>query len=804
MEKFKRAISVLVAVFMLTALIPVMAQAADIADLTCEDIVGHQPANMITSALTLPEGYTWTAEPSGVINTTTGAVTRHALEDKAVVLTAEAGGETKNFELVIKSKKTKILTADTFAYDYEEGIVPVTQNDFIFTSIKTEDVNKILKEADGNSYFALDWTYNGSDANIRNSKAVSLKNVSEDFASADVVYISFKYKYIGSNLAFMKLYPGDVNTQAAAIGYNSGTFGYSTKWQYDTPRITYSNYLADGTDAWKTAYYKYDVTNNTGSISDDGVTWKAAKNLSTTNFSTLENKALTQISLNPSSVGSDCGKLYVDDFVIYTESADNLTAEDIEEYIQDEISIENITSEKISAVTSNLTLPTAGGLVTWTSSNEDVITSDGKIARSNDINAITRTATLTAEYDGGNKVYNIVTLPEYYDSVDALTIDFEEGIAGNAITPAMVTNLMAQATYKGWGGKENTTPSINYKYDDNKGLVGEIVNTDGTKSIGYSAGGAIAAQRFITGFDLNLNQLGEGKFTVEMNGALTYQKLVFTQNTVTVSVDNTTKVYEITPDANGWIRVDVDNNWAARSQNIYVNGVALTGTLKNMIYTSANTNGHGGSPYRTIVFTINGAGSVLLDNITASKHVETLRQPAIMADAGLKAVELFYSDKFVEDGTVLEQVGPGPLFGAATDISTSLANQTTAHWTSATITYDATCVTEGVFSADKPAEYVLNVTASAARKDNYPSSTTGTITIKGAPVVIKEANGNIEVSGASSGGTLIVAQYNEDGKMTSAKTYTTFENISVPAESYKVFFIKDLSSLAPTAFVLEK
>ena len=99
---------------------------------------------------------------------------------------------------------------------------------------------------------------------------------------------------------------------------------------------------------------------------------------------------------------------------------------------------------------------------------------------------------------------------------------------------------------------------------------------------------------------------------------------------------------------------------------------------------------------------------------------------------------------------------------------------------------------------------MLNVTASAARANNYPASTTGTITIKGAPVVIKEANGFIEVSGASSGGTLIVVQYNVDGKMTSAKTYTTFENISVPAESYKVFFIKDLSILAPVAYALEK
>ncbi len=793
MKNFKKAISVLVAVLMLTALIPAMAQAEDIADLTIEDVVGHQPASMITESLTLPEGYTWTAEPSDVINTETGAVTRHYVNDSPVTLTAtDAEGTSESFSLVVKAKTTKIYAADTFAYDYDASADALSQDGFIFTHHGDSDNNSNHIINDGeNSYLQNDMTAtDGTNARVR-WKGTTEKM--ESLNSEDVIYIEFdmNYTYTGATYSIFKLEAVDSSGNGVSLAATqAGKF--RAKNQDSSTGYTFTE------GQWTSAAVKLDMNSKLVSVKIGDNDWVQ-------NTSAITLDSIDSLRFVPGSMGSNCGTLLIDNFAVYSESAENLSDEEKNTYIESEVAIKNITSEKASALTGSLSLPTAGGLVTWTSSNENVISSAGVVTRSTDINATVKAATLTAQWSGGSKVYNFAVIPTRYSKVDGFLADFEEGSDGSSISTTTVTDLTARKDYAGWGIIADSAPEISYKYDANKGLVGEFTNTEGIKNFGYSIGATqVGSQRYSTGFDLNVAELGEGSFTFTMNGAIAHHQLTFTKNTVKVYVDKTTKTYEITPDENGWIRVDIDSNWAARSQNIYINGEALTGTLKNMIYTSANTNGYGGDAYRTFTFAINGAGTVLLDNLTAAKHSESPYQPAIMADAGLKAVELFYSDKIITDGTSLQLVGPGGLYGTAFDISTSLANQTNNSWTNAAISYAAACVTEGVFSADKPAEYVLNVTSSAARANHYSASTTGTITIKGAPVVIGESDGMLTVSGNTANGTLVVAQYDASGKMTDAKVYTSFDNVTAPEGSYKAFFIIDMSKLAPGAFAIEK
>ncbi len=797
MKNLKKVLSLVSCLALLMTFVPAaMAEGASVSTLTVEDITGHQPANMITENLTLPEGYTWTASVDGVINTETGAVTRKATEDVAVTLTAEAGGESKAFNFIVKSKMTKVLAADTFAYDYAEGVNPIAQSDFIFTAAKTTITHPILKEADGNSYYEMDWTYAGSDSDSRNSKENKLRNVPEEFKTADVIYVSYKYKYVGKSYGFLRIFPAGVDTLATSIGYNGTSFRYSSFEPYTGPAKVYNSYAGDGTDAWQTAYLKYNVDNMSFCISDDGRTYLAEKTVRG-DFSDKEDVSFTNMSFKPASVGSNCGKLLIDDFVIYTESIDNLSDSDKDDYVDSELDFTDLTDEKASYISKNLTLPAFDGLVTWTSSDENVIKVEGEtgVIGTRDDNLF-KPVILTATYGSKTKKFNLALAPAdtttiiRANSECELLEDFEGGADGGTVSITQGTNYN---TTKGWIAANPVLEGRTFEYavDSTKGMVGKLTDSTGT-AVSLVPGNAGGAQyRYTTGLDIKFTpENSTDSFTFAISASIEHSKIVITKNNLRVYEDayvypNQYSDYEV--DTNDWIRIEIDTNMASRTQEIFVNGISLTGVLKNGTYTQQYKTSVTTNTLRWLKFTANGNTPVYIDNIAVAGQTNANRS---LADAGVKGAQVFYKDSLLT-AKALEANGPSFVTAVLVD-KTTFANN------GAALAWSGNSVSENKFTPTKPGEYTLTVTATSGIE-----TATGTVSIKGAPVIIGEADGVFTLSGATEGGKLIVAEFSGEGEMIDAKVYDTFENISIPDGNYKAFFVTDISKLIPGAFAIE-
>lgn len=798
MKTLKKVLSLLVCLALFTTFVPVaMAEDVSVSTLTLEDITGHQPANMITEAIELPAGYTWTAEPAGVIDITTGAVTRKATKDVAVTLTAEAGGESKSFNLVVKSKMTNVLVGDSFAYDYAEDVNPIEQSDFIFTATKTAVKHPILTEADGNSYYEMDWTYAGSDVDSKNSKENRLRNVPVEFKTADVLYVSYKYKYVGKSYGFLRIFPAGVDTLATSIGYNGASFRYSSFEPYTGPAKVYNSYAGNGTDVWQTAYLKYNVDTMSFSISDDGKTYLAEKTVRG-DFSDKEDISLTNMSFKPASVGSDCGKLLIDDFVIYTESMDNLSDSDKEEYVDSELDFTDLTDEKASYISKNLTLPAFDGLVTWTSSDESVIEvkeETGVIGTRDD--NLFKPVILTATYGSKTKKFNLALAPADTTTVIKanseceLVEDFEGGTDGENIVLTQGTSVN---TTKGWIAETSVVEGRNFEYeeDSEKGMVGKLTDSTGT-AVSLVPGNASGAQyRYTTGLDIKFapeNNTDSFKFSIA--GAIRHLEIIITKNNLRVYEDAyvyTNKYRDYAINTNDWIRIEIDTNMASRTQEVFVNGVSVTnGPIKNGTYTQQYKTNVTNNTLRFLHFAATGETSAYIDNIAVAGHTNTDRS---LADAGVKGAQVFYENTLISAKT-LEASGPKWVTNVLPD-NTTFANS------GAALIWSGNSVSENKFIPTKPGEYTLTVTATSGSE-----TATGTVSIKGAPVIIGEADGVFTLLGTKEGGKLIIAEYGGEGEMIGAKVYDTFENISVPDGNYKAFFITDMSKLIPGAFAID-
>lgn len=791
--------------------------------LTIEDIAGHQPANMITEKLTLPTGYTWSASPAGVINTTTGAVTRKPVEDQEVTLTAtKSGGTTKSFTFVVKSKKTKVLIAESFAYDYAEGTNATAQEDFIFKTAKTAVTHSVLKEGSGNSYFHADWTYDASDTTAennndkKNSKKLSLRTLPEGINAAEELYISFKYKYVKNAgtlddaVAHMKLdTESKTDITAASFGFNkySGndnkyTFRYAVKSISSSSGWYYKDYTADGKDDWKTAYYKYSLKDVSGAVSEDGVTYKDSVALIS---DTLTDKALTAFSFAPSASASNCGTVLLDDLIIYTESMDNLTTEEKQEYIDAELDVTDLTAESAGAVTQDLTLPSFDGLVTWESSDTDVISVQGEkgVIGTRD-KAIFKTATLTATYGTKTRKFNFAVAPadttteilgSKFNTIKLLE-DFE------SVTDDMKVKIVEGNkvdTTTGWTAEKATVEDRNFGYfeDSEKGMVGQLDDLNGA-TVSLVPGKTAGSQfRHTTGFDFKFSPANEtDSFTFDMNGACPIGKIVVTKNKVRVYQDVYTNggLYtDYTVSTEGWIRVDIDTNMASRTQEIFINGVSLTGAFKNGAYSQQYKSHAVSNSLRFLKFTAKGCTPVYIDNIAAVGHTNDDRS---LADAGVKAAQVFYSDYIsqpISQSKALEKTGPVLASAQLTDSTTFAATG------GASLTWSGIGVTEYTFFPSAAGGCNLTVTAASGEE-----TATGSVSLNAAPVVLAEDSGKITVTKSDdTSGVLIVAEYDSNGRMTAATQYNSFTDVAAPT-AYKAFFVRSLQELIPLAFPLIK
>lgn len=297
--------------------------------LTLESITGHQPANMITQDLTLDNTYAWTANPAGIVNTETGVVTRDKLEDKAVTLTATKDGTTKTFNLVVKSLRTNIIMSDNFAYDYADGADPMSQSDFIFTANSTAtSAHTIDRETDGNAYLTLDYTRVVTNANgFKQNKLRDITAIQTEAKKDTNIYFTFKYRYLSSGTTPQNTAELVFNNSkdssggkapAAIIGGKiwEKTFGLRTADTSKNDGFTYTEYKSDGTDPWKTAVVKYNFTSDDNHlyISDGGAFVQSTTEIQTSGTN------LEEITFVPAALGSNCGKLLIDDFVVYTEA----------------------------------------------------------------------------------------------------------------------------------------------------------------------------------------------------------------------------------------------------------------------------------------------------------------------------------------------------------------------------------------------------------------------------------------------------------------------------------------------------
>lgn len=301
---------------------------ADIAALTLEDIVGHQPAYMITKDLTLPEGYTWTAEPTGIIGTDVeglGKIVRDPQEDKTVTITAQtAGGASKSFLLTVKSKKTNILASDTFAYPYADTVNALDKPDFIFDDMETNPdgiINPVIKE-NGNSYFKIDWTH------AEEGQQIYLPDASVEAinAAADIINVSFRFKWepaaAGAVTPEFNLFMGDSSckrykkVRLMNVGFDSAaktivTAGYDLAYQSD------SNENME----WNSV--KLRITKSTGEIemqfngkwstADPGIIYH------TTDKKNYAANRLISFYFERGNSSRSAGTLLLDDFVVYSE-----------------------------------------------------------------------------------------------------------------------------------------------------------------------------------------------------------------------------------------------------------------------------------------------------------------------------------------------------------------------------------------------------------------------------------------------------------------------------------------------------
>ena len=112
----KKFLSLLLCLAMMLSIAGLTANAADaesVAATISVDTITTETANLITKNLALPSTIdgqivSWSSSDEGTI-TTTGVVTRHATEAKAVTLTANVGGVTKEINLTVAPLTTMVI-----------------------------------------------------------------------------------------------------------------------------------------------------------------------------------------------------------------------------------------------------------------------------------------------------------------------------------------------------------------------------------------------------------------------------------------------------------------------------------------------------------------------------------------------------------------------------------------------------------------------------------------------------------------------------------------------------------------------
>lgn len=321
----------------------------------------------------------------------------------------------------------EILLQETFetevSYEEESNEVELGRGNDVFngwkltntsgTSYTDSSTFKIVKESDNQVLAASKSSWTNSDGLVSMQKATN--TVTTD---SGLYRLSFKLKRDASN-------PGSL---VLSFG------GVQWVMRFDNGRLyagAYSNSAGDSfytfsADKWynveiiadfKNKKYSYYVDNNVIISTDNGLETTAVRSINqTVTPTTVTSLSIYAIRNGLSGVAG--AQVYVDDIV--------LTA-------VDEKRVCEIAAEKTalaSSVTGNISLPTAGyggTTISWSSSNEELVSSTGDVTRpeSGDVVPVTLTATISlgaasAEYPFTVKVLPLsVAFYEDFEGVDA-------------------------------------------------------------------------------------------------------------------------------------------------------------------------------------------------------------------------------------------------------------------------------------------------------------------------------------------------------------------------------------------------
>lgn len=586
--------------------------AADVTVLTAEALAvnptaGNQVPTSIVADLSLPtDGITWTSSNPAVISNQ-GVVTRPLAEDANVTLTANDGVATKEFNFVVKAKRTNVVAQDSFYYAGLENAnkdtdIIASMNGWSNAASTLTTASQIKTEADGNKYLELGLNVTGG-VYLQWNKPVTANKFKLDFdimltandATGNAGYVTALLRGTDANGSAVS-----AQIKVAHITPDSwffwGEADNGANGIYDYIRLDASKRLP--------ASIEFDLTNKTitgtlvggGQKSYEGNSYTEAMYGYQSNDQTvLKTEGVTFTTVEWVRFFSNGSRnMDLDNFVLSADA--DVKASDI--------SFEMLTAQTPKAVTENLDLTASnvyvngmGGTINWASSNPGVVVvSDNTAVVTRPINE-SENVTLTATVSKNGKT---------------TTKDFTFTV------PAKKINIVAQEGFN-YEGLENTDGNI------------DIFASEGMAANGWSISSADLQSKIVT--DNSGNKSAEFKSAAanSLDWAKTVEKgssgkinISFDYKHPSSSMDNAYIVAVLENASGSRIEAVIMNctrdNWFAWGYNGKGNGywtrvvdrtsfqpVSIELDLNNMTYTASyGPNGYwGDANYQTATCTDN-------------------------------------------------------------------------------------------------------------------------------------------------------------------------------------------------------
>ncbi len=450
----KKVISSVAALAMMSSLWTgtVMAD-VDLSKITVESISNGQLASSIVSDLGLTSGVTWVSSNPNVI-TNDGKVTRPDYDNTAVTLTASAAGQDdKTFEVTVLAKSTDVLAQADFNYpagvdSTENTLAALTSaaglQGFVVSAAETGETTSV-KSADGNSFMALDF-------NTRKyGPSIALDT------SADELYISFDIGLDNTDVAANYNYNIKIGLESNGTVTNTNILGIRPVDCILTGPANqnvggWTSNIKSTSGTVRSACVKIDLKNGKirfGNTADKLIATEYDLGMSKTTNSDLK---VVSFQIAKSSPTRATGVMYFDNFLV------TAPAEIKHSVALSDLTVESFANGQIaSSIVSDLVFPEIAG-VTFSSSNPNAITDDGKVTR-HDANDVPVTITAT---DGvTTKTFDVVVLANSTGVLSQSDFYYPSGVDSTERTTAALSGT----GINGWTMESTTGETTMVKKD---------------------------------------------------------------------------------------------------------------------------------------------------------------------------------------------------------------------------------------------------------------------------------------------------------------------------------------------------